>query len=75
MGHGGGADLSSLSPLLEHALADVSPDIPAQVNADGVDPPGRVEQRCHVVVVLDLRRALVPFAAEGFCVRGSGIRG
>mmetsp|Transcript_32461 Transcript_32461/g.79174 ORF Transcript_32461/g.79174 Transcript_32461/m.79174 type:complete len:420 (-) Transcript_32461:5-1264(-) len=60
VGHGGGADLARLRLLLEEPLGDVGPDVPAEVNEDGVDALAGVEKRSHVVVVLNLRRHLVP---------------
>mmetsp|Transcript_54954 Transcript_54954/g.112219 ORF Transcript_54954/g.112219 Transcript_54954/m.112219 type:complete len:450 (+) Transcript_54954:319-1668(+) len=63
--HSRGSDLASFRLLLEQALGDVGPDIAAEIDEDGVDPPARVEERSHVVVMLDLRRALVTLKPEG----------
>ncbi len=54
MRHGGGADLASHGLLLEVAQGDVTPDIPVEINEDGVEARHRVEELGDVIMRLDL---------------------
>ena len=59
------ADLAGDGALRQVAERDVAPDVAAQVDQDGVEAGGRVEQLGDAVVRLDLRRVRVVDEPEG----------
>mmetsp|Transcript_127896 Transcript_127896/g.408966 ORF Transcript_127896/g.408966 Transcript_127896/m.408966 type:complete len:223 (+) Transcript_127896:471-1139(+) len=69
--HGTGADFAGYNLLLEVVHGHIHPDVPAHVRQDGVDPLHCVEDRAHVVVVLDLCGVLLPLQAE--LLRAEGV--
>mmetsp|Transcript_15978 Transcript_15978/g.47443 ORF Transcript_15978/g.47443 Transcript_15978/m.47443 type:complete len:344 (-) Transcript_15978:190-1221(-) len=64
VGHGAGAHLAGDDLLLEIFHRHVHPHVAAQVQQYRVDPLDRVEDGAHIVVVLDLRRELLPREAQ-----------
>src|SRR5690554_1295885 len=66
MGHGGGAYFAFNGFLLEVAEGDIAPNIPVQVNQDGVEATDGIEQLGDVVVGLDLGGVGVPAQAQAF---------
>ncbi len=63
--HGGGAHLAGHGALLEVAQGDVAPEVPVQVDQDGVEAAQDVEQLRHAVVGFDLGGVGVPAQPQG----------
>eukprot|EP00754_Rhynchopus_humris_P038012 Rhum_TRINITY_DN20712_c0_g1::Rhum_TRINITY_DN20712_c0_g1_i1::g.171949::m.171949 len=62
--HGAAADLARDDLLLEVLVRDVRPDVAGKVDQDRVDALDAVEDGTHVVVVLNLRRVLLPLQTQ-----------
>src|SRR5690606_24271835 len=63
--HGRGANLASDGLLLEVAQGDITPDVPVEIDQDGIEPGHSVIQLGDIIVRLDLRSVGVEGQAEG----------
>src|SRR5690554_2161643 len=64
VGHGRGANFAGHRLLLEVTQRDVAPDVPVQVDQDGVEAGNGIIQLGDVVVGLDLGSVRVPVQAQ-----------
>ncbi len=65
MGHHGRTHLSLFDPLFEVFHGNIGPEVPVEVNQDGIDASHAIEQGCQVVIMLYLCGGLLAFQAQG----------